>query len=178
VGGGQFIDVARPTGSDCIGDSRGVAFADFDGDGRMDMAINNNNMPPVIYRNTLRRTGNWIELKLAGEQSNNDAVGARVRLTVAGKTMTRQVEAGSGFAAQTMLPLHFGLGQAAQIEALEIVWPSGQSTRFAGAQLDGLINRQLLITEGSTEITRLKPGEQMPHKTLARHNAAQHGAGI
>lgn len=171
VGGGQFIDVARPTGSDCIGDSRGVAFADFDGDGRLDMAINNNNMPPVVYRNTLRRTGNWIELKLAGAQSNSDAIGARVRLTAAGKTMTRQIEAGSGFASEMMLPAHFGLGQAAKIETIEIAWPSGLSQRFDAAQLGGLINQQLLVIEGSAEITRIKPGQHLPRKMEARANA-------
>jgi len=128
------------------------------------MAINNNNMPPVIYRNTLRRTGNWVELRLAGVQSNCDAVGARVRLTASGKTMTRQVEAGSGYASEMMLPVHFGLAQAAKMDALEITWPSGLAQRFDGAQLEGLINRQLLIFEGGSRITTIKPGQRLPHK--------------
>jgi hypothetical protein len=145
-----------------------VAFADFDGDGRLDLAINNNNMPPVIYRNTLRRTGNWVELKLAGAQSNSDAIGARVRLAAGGKTMTRQVEAGSGFASEMMLPVHFGLAQATKIEALEIVWPNGLRQSFDAAQLDGLVNQQLLVTEGSPQIVRLKPGQQLSPKMQAK----------
>jgi hypothetical protein len=171
--------VARPTGSDCIGDSRGVAFADFDNDGRLDLAINNNNMPPVIYRNTLRRTGHWLELKLAGAKSNSDAVGARLRLSAGGKTMTRQIEAGSGFAAQMMLPAHFGLGAAANVEQLEITWPNGQTQQFNAAQLDGLRDGQWLITEGSATLTRVTPGQARPHKeALAQRHAPPRAAGI
>jgi ASPIC and UnbV len=132
------------------------------------MVINNNNMPPVLYRNTLRKTGNWVELKLTGTASNHDAIGARVRLTTTEKTMTRQIEAGSGFAAEMMLPAHFGLGQATQIEELEITWPRGLVQRFTGEQLAGLLNQQLLITEGKAEITRIKPGQQLLPKLEAR----------
>lgn len=127
-------------------------------------------MAPVIYRNTLRRTGNWVELKLSGAPSNSDAIGARVRLTAGGKTMMRQIEAGSGYAAEMMLPAHFGLGQATEVETIEINWPSGNTARFDRAQLAGLINQQLLITEGDAQLIRIKPGQQLPRKLEARAN--------
>src|SRR4030095_12397898 len=87
VGGGQFIDIARPTGSDSVKDGRGVAVADFNNDGRLDLVMKNNNETPVLYVNNLKRSGNSIELKLVGTESNRDAIGACVRLTVGGKTM-------------------------------------------------------------------------------------------
>ena len=155
AGNGRFIDVARPTGTDEIKDGRGVAIADFDGDGRLDLVINNNNSTPTIYLNRHRTAGNWVELKLDGTRSNRDAIGARVRLRIPGKTMTRQVEAGSGYASEAMLPVHFGLGQATQIEALEIFWPSGLRQRFEGASLDGLINHRLHVEEGRDQIDQL-----------------------
>jgi hypothetical protein len=152
------MDVARPTGSDCVKDSRGVAVADFNGDGRLDMIINNNNETPTLYLNDLKRSGNAVELKLvgagvgdaAGPRSSRDALGARVLLTAGGKTMTRQVEAGSGYASESMRPLHFGLGGADHVDAVEITWPSGRVQRIEGEELKAAVgvNRLVTIEEG------------------------------
>jgi len=114
--------------------------------------MSNNNGPPTIYLNNLARTGNWTRLTLVGNKSNHDAIGARVRLTVQvdghSKTMTRQVEAGSSYASQSDMAVHFGLGRATKIDRLEIFWPSGQEQRFAGAQLEGLLNQAVYLEEG------------------------------
>ncbi len=140
-------------------DGRGVAVADFDGDGRLDLAINNNNAAPTIYRNRLAASGNWLQLLLAGSSSNPDAVGARVSLTLAAdggqsKTLTRWVEAGSGYASQSDFPLHFGLGEASDVEAIEITWPSGHVDRLNGD--DVAINGRTRIEEGG-EMARISP---------------------
>ena len=95
-----------------------MAVADFNNDGRLDLVMNNNNETPVLYLNNLKKVGNSVELKLVGTRSNRDAIGARVRLTAGGKTMTRQVEAGSGYASQMMLPVHFGLGTATRVDSI------------------------------------------------------------
>ena len=155
AGSGQFIDVARPLGSDSIKDGRGVAIADFNGDGKLDVVINNNNSTPTIYLNNLRRVGASIGMKLVGTRSNRDAIGARVRLTAGGKTMMRQVEAGSGYASESMVPVHFGLGAASTIEGVEITWPSGLVQRIGPSRLDGLIGRVVRIEEGSDQIAEV-----------------------
>ncbi len=136
--------MARPSGADGILDGRGVATADFDGDGRLDLAINNNNSQPTFYMNRLT-AGNWMRLELVGDSGNRDAVGAKIRLTVADKTLTRWVEAGSGYAAQSAFPVHFGLGSAEWIDNVEITWPSGESVQITGADLG--INRMVRIEE-------------------------------
>jgi hypothetical protein len=144
--------VARPLGADGATDGRGVAIADLDGDGRLDIIMSNNNGPPTIYLNGLRKTGNWTRMTLLGKKSNRDAIGARVRLTVQAngksKTMTRQVEAGASYASQSDLAVHFGLGQATKIDAVEIVWPDGAKQGFTGSQLEGLLNQAVYVEEG------------------------------
>ncbi len=155
-GGGRFLDVARPTGADGTRDGRGVAVVDLDGDGRLDLVINNNHAPPTVYLNRVAGAGNWLALDLVGTASNRDAVGARVRLTAGGRTLTRQVEAGSGYASQSARVLHFGLGRAERVEAVEIAWPSGRLERLAGPEAEGLgINRTVVVEEGARPAARL-----------------------
>ena len=129
-----------------------MAVADLNGDGRLDLTIGNNNARPTIYLNTVTHTGNWIELKLVGTRSNRDAIGARIRLSVVGKTMTRIVEAGSGYASESMFPVHFGLGRSSRVEGVEIAWPSGLVQRFTGQELSGKINQQFIIQEGQQRL--------------------------
>ena len=167
VGGGQFMDVARPTGSDCIKDSRGVAIADYNGDGKLDMVINNNNATPTIYLNNLKHVGKCIEMKLVGTKSNRDAIGARVRLSIGTWTLTRQVEAGSGYASEAMLTLHFGLGDATKINAVEIDWPSGATQRFEGGQFDRFIDGLVQVEEGNASL--IAPSHGTPREMALKY---------
>ena len=175
VGNGQFMDVARPTGADCIKDSRGVAVADFNGDGRLDLVINNNNATPTLYLNNVAKSGNAVVIELKGMRSNGDAIGARVRLTVAGKTMMRQVEAGSGYASEMMLPVHFGLGEGGQIEGVEITWPSGLVQRFDATQTANWVNSKVRIEEGAPrqKIETCKRHQEARIKILVTHGQLQ-----
>lgn len=169
--------MARPTGSDSIKDGRGVAVADYNGDGKLDLIINNNNSAPTIYLNALKNVGRCIEMKLVGTRSNRDAVGARVRLGVAGKTLSRQVEAGSGYASEAMLPVHFGLGGAASIESVEITWPDGFVQRFTGAQIDPFLDRMVLIEEGNSQLAEFKPAHPPPHILASMKSAKRNSLG-
>jgi ASPIC and UnbV len=132
------------------------------------LVINNNNAPPSLYLNQVKKSGNGVEIKLEGTESNRDAIGARVRLSIAGKTMTRQVEAGSGFASQVASTLHFGLGGATGIEGVEITWPSGLVQRFTAAQTEGWANSQVRITEGDSQAVAVTPKRASSRVTASR----------
>jgi ASPIC and UnbV/FG-GAP-like repeat len=137
-GGRFFRDEAPRQGVDSLRDGRGVAVADFDGDGRLDLFVANAGDLPHLFRNRFPAGAHWLELELVGTRSNRDGVGAQARLTVGGRTLLRFVDGGNGFAAQSAKRLHFGLGTAAVAERLEIRWPSGLRQRFAPVAADRL----------------------------------------
>ena len=124
LGEGRFADVGFLTQSNRIEDGRGVAVADFDRDGRLDILIQNLEKPAVLLMGR-GEVGNWLQVDLEGSRGNRDALGAVVTARVNGTTQSRQVSAGSGFLASSSPTLHFGLGEAETVDALEIRWPSG-----------------------------------------------------
>ncbi|MBM3263868.1 MAG: CRTAC1 family protein [candidate division Zixibacteria bacterium] len=126
LGNQNFKEISGPAGVDNVLDGRGLALADFDRDGLLDMCQTNADQPSLLYRSVTQNPGNYVELKLVGTRSNRDAIGARVKLKADGKTMVREVNGGNGYAGQSTLMLHFGIGTATQVDAVEIRWPSGK----------------------------------------------------
>lgn len=119
-----FVDQAARHGLDSTRDGRGIAVADFDNDGRLDVLVTNANSEPILYHNNAPGA-HWVEFKLEGHKSNRDAVGAQVRLTADGHTRLQFVNGGNGFASQSTKRIHFGLGQCSHVDRVEIRWPSG-----------------------------------------------------
>ncbi len=124
---GSFVSAGAQAGLDDPGDARGVAIADFDRDGRVDLAVSNVAGPLRLFRNTTQPTGRWVGLLLRQGTANPDAVGARISVEAGGEKMIREVAVGNGFNSQSMLGTHFGLGRADQISKLTVTWPDGIS---------------------------------------------------
>ena len=130
-GDGTFRDVSISSGADDDGIGREVVVADFNGDGLVDLYVANLGRldgtlgSPRLFQNRSGSSNHWIAIKLTGTSSNRGGVGARVKVTAGG--ITRVQEAGScqGHMSQSVVPVHFGLGDAAHIDLMEIVWPSG-----------------------------------------------------
>jgi len=146
--GEHFLDVSAVTGVDDVDESKGTAFADYDGDGLVDMFVVNQAGQPRLYRNvTPVDDRQWLVLELNGTSSNRDGCGARIAVTVGTDTIHRTALCGSGGSGSTNdARVHIGLGAAAAtIDSIEIDWPSGVHQR-----LDGVTARQVLaVTEPS-----------------------------
>lgn len=120
-----LVDVAGLVGVRDRLDGRGVALADFDGDGDPDLAIANQRGPALLYRNSTPPTRHWLGLRLVGTRSNRGAVGAEVVLHFGGTRQRQVLAAPTGYAAQNDSRLLFGLGSVDHADSVEIAWPSG-----------------------------------------------------
>ena len=148
-GAGVFEDVSAVSGAADWGTGRGVAYADFDGDGCLDLFVANLGRSAAkgesarLFRNRCDWGNNWLIVKTVGTASNRDGIGARITLTAGGRIQIREVAAGASNSSQNMLPVHFGLGQAAVVDEVRVRWPSGtvQTLRDVAA------NQALTATE-------------------------------
>ncbi len=106
--------------------TRGVAVFDYDLDGDPDLALTNLDGPLRLLRNDSETAGSWIAFRLIGEVSNRDAIGARITLQAAGRTLMREVNPYGSFLSQSSHRVHFGLGPSSVAAGVSIRWPSGQ----------------------------------------------------
>ena len=133
-----FESIGAQAGVDSARDGRGVAIADFDNDGRMDLVVSNVDAPPNLYRNITESSNHWLQLRLegAGKGSNRMAVGARIYVTAGGTRQMREIASANGFDAQSSLRVHFGLGSASEAETVQVIWPGGARQEFHQVAVD------------------------------------------
>jgi hypothetical protein len=126
VDGRTFVDVSERGGEDLQRprQHRGSVFADFDNDGRIDVAVTALNDPPALLMNE-SSGGRWLTMKLEGGKSNRSALGARVVCRAGGREQVAWVNNSVGYGSASDLRVHFGLGAADKAETIEILWPSG-----------------------------------------------------
>lgn len=119
--------------------SRSSAMCDLDDDGDVDLVLHEFHDAPRVLLNDLdtRRPVRWLAIDLEGSRSNRDGLGAKVVVTSGGRTVTRFHDGKSGYLGQSCMPLHFGLGEAASADAVEVRWPSGAVQRILGPVASG-----------------------------------------
>ncbi len=127
---------------------RGVTIGDYENDGDLDIHISGFTPGRGIFRNDNANGNHWLILKLIGEESNKSAIGTRIKLKsmIGGTPMWQQrdVSAQNSFNGQNSLDVHFGLSDAAIIDSLIILWPSGNIDVLTNLPVD----QYKTITEG------------------------------
>jgi hypothetical protein len=129
---------------------RGLATADFNNNGAMDIAINNRGDYPMLLRNDSATANHWLEILLIGTKSNRDGIGAALKLTAENETHVEQAKGGMSYMSASDPRIHFGLGKRNKIELLEITWPSGQVDRLKDVPIDKII----AVKEGTGIVPR------------------------
>ena len=168
VGNRKFDDVSGKLGralqKPVVG--RGLAYADIDNDGDLDLVITANNGLARLLRNNNGNQNDVLRVKLVGTKSNRDAIGAKVIVTTdTGATLARMVKNGSSYLSQSELPLTFGLGMPGIVKnvRIQIVWPSGRKDSIAAVQP----NQFLTIQEGKGIVAAKVVNFAASHETVS-----------
>ena len=141
----ELVPAVEGTGLADVIPGRGAAFGDLFNDGKIDVVINCLDHTPVLLRNVNPDTNHWVGLSLiGGPKGPRDAIGAVVYLTAGGIRQRGDVMSGGSYESSNDQRLHFGLGQAANVESVEVHWPSG----FVEHVNLPSINRFFMIEEG------------------------------
>ncbi len=151
---GAFLDISAKAGPAVVDRrcSRGAAFGDLDGDGSVDIVINNMDDEPSLLVNRGEKK-NWLLVRTRGSRSNRDGIGARVTVAAGALKMSDEVRSGASYLSHSDLRLHFGLGEAKQADWIEVRWPSGLRETFPGAPA----NREVLLEEGKGKAAGARP---------------------
>ena len=140
-GTGRFVDVARTAGpyfqKKWVG--RGATWADFDDDGDIDLVVVELDGRPHLLRNEGGTGHHWLQLDVRTADGRRTAIGARVTVTAGERVQRRDVIAVNGYLSQGDPRVHFGLGDAARAEGVEIRWPDGRTRRLHDVAADQIL---------------------------------------
>ena len=144
---GHFEDVTLQLGPPVTTPKagRGTAFGDVDGNGTIDVAVNNVHDTPDLFLARAPRDHHWLIVRLVGTTSNRSAIGARVRALTGAVAQVQEVRGGGSYLSQSDLRVHFGLGAAARVDRLEVRWPNGSTELWTDVKVDQV----LTLTEGT-----------------------------
>jgi enediyne biosynthesis protein E4 len=145
--GGRFRDISVQAGPalqvERVG--RGLAVADFDNDGNLDVAIANLGRPAVLLKNRGARAGNWLLIRAQGTKSNRFGLGTRVVVEAGGTRQVREINNVASYLSCNDIRLHVGLGASKTADRIELLWPSGTRQTLTNV----VANQVLVVKEGN-----------------------------
>ncbi len=143
AGGKRFEDVSAGAGPDFqqAGMHRGVAFADFDNDGRIDAVVTVVNGPAKLFHNVTGGDSHWLAIRLRGRHANRQGLGAVVHVHLPdGRDLYNQATTTVGYASSSEGLVRFGLGANRVAESIEIRWPGGPVQRIANVPAGRIVD--------------------------------------
>jgi hypothetical protein len=144
---GRFIEIGAQAGADFAKPmvARGLACADIDLDGDLDLAVTTNGGPLRLFRSEGGNAKYALRLILTGSKSNRSGIGAQVEVKVGGRVYRRALRAGSSYLSQSEIPLTIGMGDAITADSVTVKWPSGSVTHLSNVPTSQILQ----IREGS-----------------------------
>lgn len=127
--------------------SRSSAVFDLDDDGDLDIVTNDFNSEPMVLVSNLserKEDLRFLKVKLVGTESNRDGLGSVVTVSAGGRTYVKLLDGATGYLSHGVHPLYFGLGESAQVDRIEVRWPSGK-TQVVNGPIES--NQQVVVTE-------------------------------
>ena len=140
-GRGKFTDISASAGDGLgvLSSSRGAAFDDLDNDGDVDVVINNSRAGPTLLRNDSAPKNHWLGIRLKGTHGNRNGVGASVRIISGDLSLIDEVHSGRGYQSHFGFYPHFGLGQRAQVDRIEVRWIGGKTQLIKNPLIDRIV---------------------------------------
>ena len=139
-GNATFTDISPTAGAgiNATSSARGLAVGDLWNDGQLSVVINNVYAKPSLLVNMVHSGNHWIAFKTMGTRSNRDGIGARITVTIGKRTLVDEVRSGSSYISQNDLRVHFGLGAATKVDAVQVRWPCGLVEHFENLSIDAI----------------------------------------
>jgi enediyne biosynthesis protein E4 len=140
-GRGTFRDISAHDAAFCeaAAVSRGLACADLNGDGALDLLVTTIAGPARLYRNIAPKRGHWLLVRALDPALRRDAYGAEVTVYAGGRRWLRCMNPGYSYLCSNDPRAHFGLGQAERVDAIEVIWPDGAAEAFPGQSVDQVV---------------------------------------
>ncbi|CAN5383714.1 VCBS repeat-containing protein [soil metagenome] len=171
----KFTDVSKAWGINFNGFSNGVAYADLDNDGDLDLVVNNLDDISVIYENKTSdiEANNYLRVKLDGPKENSFGIGCKVWIEDNDEIQFQEMTMTRGFQSSVEPIVHFGLGKKEKIAKLRVLWPDGKEILLHGVKANQLItvNHLNATTESTSKaIIKTKFFDDITHKVLLKHS--------
>jgi hypothetical protein len=147
LNGGRFRDISAANPALCgyANVARGLVRGDIDGDGAVDLLVTCIGGRARLFRNVAPKQGHWLQVRALDPACQRDAYGAEIQVRAGGRTFTAWLHPAESYLCSSEPCAHFGLGAAAQIETIEVLWPDGVREVFPGGPAD----RRLILRKGS-----------------------------
>jgi hypothetical protein len=152
-----FANETANWGLDTPSFGSGATYADLDGDGALDLVVNNTNDTAFVYRNnarTLAPANHYLQIRLEGEAPNRFGVGSKVTIQNGGQTLYQELEPTRGFQSSVDYILTFGLGKVDTVRSVSVDWPDGRVSTLKNVAA----NRRITVKQSeSTKATTTPP---------------------